>query len=65
MNPDLFWIPGSWRGKLAIVTRPRGGDWLEDEAAGWRRARLNLIVSLLEKEEAAHLQLDRERDAAK
>ncbi len=40
MNPDLFPIPGPWRGRLAIVTRPRGGDWLEDEAGGWRRAGL-------------------------
>ena len=65
MNPDLYWIPGPWRGKLAIVTRPRGGDWLEDEAAGWRRAGLNMVVSLLEEEEANQLQLEREKDAAK
>jgi protein-tyrosine phosphatase len=65
MNPDLFWIPGPWRGKLAVATRPRGGDWLEDEASGWRQAGLNLIVSLLESEEAAHLDLVQEADVAK
>jgi len=53
MNPDLFWIPGPWRGRLAVATRPRGGDWLADEAAGWRRAGLDVVVSLLENEEAA------------
>lgn len=64
MNPDLFWIPGPWPGRLAVAARPRGGDWLEDEASGWRRAGLDVVVSLLEKEEAAQLDLDRESDAA-
>lgn len=64
MNPDLFWIPGPWRGRLAVATRPRGGDWLEDEASGWRRAGLDVVVSLLEKEEAAQLELVHEEDVA-
>jgi protein-tyrosine phosphatase len=64
MSPDLFWIPGPWRGKLAVAARPRGGDWLEDEAAGWRRAGLDVVISLLEKEEAAQLELVHEQDAA-
>jgi len=38
MKADLFWIPGPWRGRLAIVPRPRGGDWLGDEARAGRRA---------------------------
>lgn len=65
MKPDLFWIPGPWNGRLAVITRPRGGDWLDDEIAGWRRAGLDVIVSLLEIEEAAQLQLDREEVAAR
>src|SRR5260370_2378585 len=64
MNPDLFGIPGPWRGRLAIATRPRGGDWLEDEANGWRRASLDVVVSLLEKEEAAQLELAEEGPTA-
>jgi protein-tyrosine phosphatase len=61
MKPDLFWIPGPWRGRLSISTRPRGGDWLESEVAGWRDEGLNAIVSLLESDEAAELGLENER----
>jgi protein-tyrosine phosphatase len=64
MKPDLFWIPGPWRGRLAMATRPRGGDWLAEEAEGWRRAGLDVVVSLLEDQEAADLQLDHEGNFA-
>jgi protein-tyrosine phosphatase len=64
MSPDLFWIPGPWRGRLAIATRPRGGDWLEDEALGWRQAGIDVVVSLLEEDEAAQLGLRDESRAA-
>ena len=64
MIPDLFWIPGPWTGKLAIAARPRGADWLDDEASGWRRAGLSVVVSLLEEDEAAELGLAHEDQAA-
>ncbi|HEY3453444.1 MAG TPA: dual specificity protein phosphatase family protein [Bryobacteraceae bacterium] len=64
MNPDLFWIPGPWSGRLAIITRPRGGDWLVDEVKGWRRTGIDMVVSLLETDEAAQLDLAREAEAA-
>jgi len=64
MSPDLFWVPGPWRGHLVVATRPRGGDWLADEASGWRTAGLDMLVSLLEKDEAADLGLVNESEAA-
>jgi protein-tyrosine phosphatase len=64
MKPELFWIPGPSRGRLAIAARPRGGDWLDDEADGWRRAGIDVIVSLLEEDEAAQLDLADEAKAA-
>ena len=63
MTPDLFWIPGPWRGRLAIAARPRGGDWLGDESSGLRRAGVDVIVSLLEEDEAAQLDLAGEAKA--
>ena len=64
MRRDLFWIPGTGPGRLAIALRPRGGDWLEDEARAWHRAGVDVVVSLLEPEEEAQLNLAGERDAA-
>src|SRR5437762_6121659 len=57
MRTELYWIEGPWRGRLAIMPRPRGGDWLEDEIQSWRRARVNVVVSLLPPEEVTELSL--------
>jgi protein-tyrosine phosphatase len=65
MKPEVFWIPGPWRGRLAIVARPRGGDWLQDEVSRWRQESIDVIVSLLEDEEAAQFNLLDEGRAAK
>jgi protein-tyrosine phosphatase len=65
MKADLFWIPGPWRGRLAIVSRPRGGDWLGDEVASWRRSGIHVAVSLLEDGESAQLQLAQEAEVAR
>ena len=64
MKPTVYWIPGPWRGRLAVVTRPRGHDWLEDEIREWRDAGLDSVVSLLEGEEAEELGLAREQTFA-
>jgi protein-tyrosine phosphatase len=64
MTPTIFWIPGPWRGRLAIVLRPRGGDWLVDEFQGLRSAGIGVIVSLLEPPEAALMELGDEAAAA-
>ena len=60
MKPDIYWIPGPWPGRLAILARPRGGDWLSDEVAGWRDAGVQVVVSLLSEDEARELRLSDE-----
>jgi protein-tyrosine phosphatase len=57
MQTELYWIEGPWRGRLAIMPRPRGGDWLEDEIQSWRRSGVDVIVSLLTREEQTELNL--------
>jgi len=60
---ELHWVEGPWPGKLALTARPRGGDWLEDEIAGWRSAGVDTVVSLLEEDEELDLDLGEERNA--
>jgi hypothetical protein len=60
MHPKVHWIETPLTGRLAIVPRPRAGDWLNDEIAGWRAVGIDLVVSLLEREEVAELGLHSE-----
>ena len=48
---------------MAIVPRPRGGDWLADEIARMREAGLDIIVSLLEPAESLELLLEEQQAA--
>ena len=60
MRTELYWIEGPGQGKLAILPRPRGGDWLEDEVRGWRVAGVDGVVSLLTSDEVADFDLAQE-----
>src|SRR5947208_312172 len=60
MRPSIYWLNLPEGLPLAIMPRPRAGDWLDDEVAGWRNEGIDLVVSLLEKDEVAELELARE-----
>jgi len=47
MDDRLYLVPGPWPGRLAILSRPRGGDWLEDDVREWARLGIDVVVSLL------------------
>ncbi|NQT16542.1 MAG: dual specificity protein phosphatase family protein [Planctomycetes bacterium] len=64
MNAELHWIDGVRQGRLAIMPRPRGGDWLADELASWRRSGVDVLVSLLRGSENEELGLDDEGSLA-
>jgi protein-tyrosine phosphatase len=64
MRDKIYWIPGPWPGRLAILPRPRGGDWLGDETRAWRAAGVDAVVSLLEPQEEAELDLVHESEAS-
>jgi protein-tyrosine phosphatase len=50
---------------LAVLPRPRGGDWLDDEVGGWKAAGVDVVVSLLEKEELEEFDITSEADACR
>ena len=61
---DIFWIKGDPPAPLAVVLRPRGGDWLEDELVRMKRAGIQVVVSLLERGESDLLGIGDERFVA-
>jgi len=60
MKAELSWIEAPWTGRLAILPRPRGGDWLEEEVRESRLAGVDVIVSLLTSDEIEELDLVQE-----
>jgi len=55
-----YWIHDRQRPQLAIVPRPRGGDWLRDDLLGLRNDGIDVLVSLLSDFEAKALGLSEE-----
>ena len=60
MRRAAYWISGPWLGHLAIIPRPRGGDWLGDEVRALKDLGLNIVVSLLTREEIIEFELAEE-----
>lgn len=60
MPSDLYWIDAAPEIQLAIMARPRAGDWLQDEIAHWKRSGVGIVVSLLEPHEIDDLGLENE-----
>jgi protein-tyrosine phosphatase len=60
MRPSIYWLHLPEGGRLAIMPRPRAGDWLVGEIAGWKAEGINLVVDLLEPQEIIELELQQE-----
>ena len=60
MKPTTYPIEGPWNGQLAIVARPRGNDWLEEEIRDLAKEKFQVVVSLLTDDEANELGLSLE-----
>ncbi len=57
----IHWISGVGSGRLGIMPRPRGGDWLEDEIKSLKGSGVDTIVSLLERQEIIELDISEEQ----
>ncbi len=60
----LYFINETPTGSLAVATRPRGGDWLEDDLWAAKRDGVTHVVSMLTPSETAELCLEGEAEAA-
>ncbi len=60
MISKLYWVEGQ---RLAIMARPRAGDWLLDEMRSLREQGVHTIVSLLTDDEVSELGLEAEESA--
>ncbi|MEZ4657731.1 MAG: dual specificity protein phosphatase family protein [Caldilineaceae bacterium] len=56
----IFWLDGPWPGRLAIVARPRGNEWLADEVRHWGHNGIDVVISLLTPPEKSELGLNQE-----
>jgi protein-tyrosine phosphatase len=57
LQPDVYWVRELQGVRLALMPRPRGGDYLADEIDGWSRLGVETVVSLLEQHEIRELDL--------
>lgn len=57
----VFWINPGANGRLAIVQRPRGDEWLAQDLAAFRQNGIDILVSLLTSPEAKELGLALEK----
>lgn len=60
---STYWLESGLAGRLAIAARPRGGEWLPDEIRNWKTSGVDIVVSLLEANEANELDLADEESA--
>lgn len=60
----VYWIRHDNHPRLAIVARPQGEEWLYDELLAMKYSGIDILVSLLEPDEALDLGLAKEHEFA-
>ena len=62
MKATLYPIRTATPHRVAIIARPRGGDWLGDELSALSREGIEVLVSMLTEDESRELGLERESE---
>ena len=63
MTPITYSIPlPSIQGKLSIMAKPIGGEWLEDSIQGLKQLQIDKVISLLEPHEQYELGLSKQAE---
>jgi protein-tyrosine phosphatase len=57
VRATVYFVSVAIAGRMAILPRPRGGDWLDEELVSLRQHGLDMLVSLLEDQEMHELDL--------
>jgi len=61
MRAELYWISQVGAGRLATMPRPRGGDWLSAELCSLKEQGVDIVLSLLRREEEHELDIVEEK----
>jgi protein-tyrosine phosphatase len=62
MKATIYPIKAEAPNRIAIVARPRGGDWFCDELSALSREGIDVLVSMLTEEESSELGLGSEAE---
>jgi hypothetical protein len=65
MKATIYPINAAAPNRIAIVARPRGGDWLRDEVNALSTEGIDVLVSMLTEEESIELGLESESEDSK
>ena len=60
MRVEIYWVDCEGRNRIAIMPRPRGGEWLADEIESLKQQDVDVVVSLLTPTEWKELDLSDE-----
>lgn len=62
MPPTIYEVARLGNGVLSIMAKPVSGEWIAEEFAGLKGLGVNIIVSLLEYDEASEVGLSGEKE---